>query len=473
MELDKLTEGQLIKYIEHKISNYSLIQQDMKIGKEYYNYNQDIDTKQRMMIGEKGALVPIHNLPNQKYKDNQYARAVDQKINYLFSQKPNIDTENEETIKFLNDFIDNRFMRTLNKIAIDSYNCGLAWLYLSTDGDEIKYKKMEPESIIPIWEDDNHESLNGVIRILTQELFEGETLVTKTYVYLYTPTIVKKYDYNSGHLEFIEDEAYLSKEKKKKSKFGFSKTINKNYNYGRIPFVYFKQPGELPLILKVKDLQDGLNLLMSNFADGMLENPRNTILIIKNYDGQDLGEFRRNLAETGAVKVKSTQGAEGGLESLEINVDSENYKVIIEMLKKAIAQNARSLYLDNDRTTQAPNTLNIKSMYSDMELDANAMELEFTASFEYLFKFINQVKKIDFDGVDIKFKRNIMVNDESIVTMIKDSVGIVSNETLRAKHPLVEDAEKEEKRIKKEESERLKYLDDYQGFGDGNGRLLE
>ena len=43
---------------------------------------------------------------------------------------------------------------------------------------------------------------------------------------------------------------------------------------------------------------------MSSFADGMEENASgNTILIIKNYDGQDLGTFRQNLAAYKAVKV--------------------------------------------------------------------------------------------------------------------------------------------------------------------------
>ena len=226
----------------------------------------------------------------------------------------------------------------------------------------------------------------------------------------------------------------------------------------------------MPLINRVKSLQDALNLILSNYADGMLQNPGNTILILKNYDGQDLQEFRKNLAEMGAIKVTTADGMQGGVESLEVNVNSENYKVIIEMLKKAIAHNARSLYLDNDRTSNAPNTLNIKSMYSDMELDANKMELEFTASFEYMFKFMNQVNGIDFEGVDIRFKRNIMVNDESTVEMIRNSIGIVSDETLRANHPLVDDLEKEEDRIKAQEEKRLSMFNDYSGLGDSHGQ---
>ena len=61
---------------------------------------------------------------------------------------------------------------------------------------------------------------------------------------------------------------------------------------------------EQPLLNRVKSLQDGLNMLMSDFMNNMQEDSRNTILVIKNYDGENLGEYRRNLATYGAVKVR-------------------------------------------------------------------------------------------------------------------------------------------------------------------------
>ena len=69
-----------------------------------------------------------------------------------------------------------------------------------------------------------------------------------------------------------------------------------------IPFKYNKQ--EIPLLNRVKELQDAINTMISDFENNMQEDARNTILILKNYDGQDLGEFRRNLAAYGAVKVR-------------------------------------------------------------------------------------------------------------------------------------------------------------------------
>lgn len=424
----------------------------MQAGIDYYHYRQAIDEKKRAILGKNGKILTMRNLPNTIIKDNQYSRALDQKRNYVLSNKPNINSKNKEAVKYLDDFVDKRFMRTLNRIAIDSYNTSIGWMYLSTDGKDIKYKRLDPMTVIPEWSDDNHESLDAVIRVVTETEFENSKLEVKSYVYLYTLNFIKVFDYKDGRLKYLKDEQYLEKD-------------GTLYSYKKLPFVYFKQPNEITLLERVRCLQDALNLLLSNYADNLFENPMNSILVLKNYEGEDLAEFREKLAQYSAIKVRTADGSQGGVDTLEVTVNAENYKVIIELIKKAIAHNARSLYLDNDRTSNAPNTLNIKAMYSDMELDANDLELEFAASFEYLFSWISEIISIDFSDVDVNFKRSIMVNDESTIEMIRDSVGIISEETLIAEHPFVENVNEELKKIEKEKEKSLEYFDDYKDLG--------
>ena len=89
----------------------------------------------------------------------------------------------------------------------------------------------------------------------------------------------------------------------------------KPYNWERMPLVCFKaNHRETPLLRRVKCLQDALNLMLSNFVNSMEEDVRNTVLVIHNYDGEDLGEFRRNLATYGAIKVRSYDGRDGSVE---------------------------------------------------------------------------------------------------------------------------------------------------------------
>src|SRR5699024_9118825 len=117
------------------------------------------------------------------------------------------------------------------------------------------------------------------------------------------------------------------------------------------------------LLRRVKCLQDALNLMLSNFVNSMEEDVRNTVLVIHNYDGEDLGEFRRNLATYGAIKVRSYDGRDGSVETLEIAVNAENFKTVLDLLKNAIIENARGFDAKDERLNGSPNQLNIQSMY--------------------------------------------------------------------------------------------------------------
>jgi len=102
--------------------------------------------------------------------------------------------------------------------------------------------------------------------------------------------------------------------------------------------------------------------------------------------------------------------------------------------------------------------MNIQSMYSDIDLDANEMETEYQAAFEELLWFINchfaNAGYGDFEGeeVEIIFNRDILINESEVIDNVNKSVGVLSDETLVANHPWVDDPQKELER-KKEEKE--------------------
>lgn len=240
------------------------------------------------------------------------------------------------------------------------------------------------------------------------------------------------------------------------------------YNWERIPLVCFKSSHhEIPLLSKVKCLQDAYNNILSNFANQMEEDIHTTILVIKNYDGEDLGTFRRNLATYGAIKVRSYEGAEGGVDTLEISVNAENYKTLLALLKDAIIENARGYDAKDDRMSGDPNQMNIQSMYSDIDLDANGIEMEFQASMEELLWFINKhlanTGGRSFEGEDVTviFDRDVLINETEAINNCKNSVGILSDETIVKMHPWVTDPEQELQRIKDEKEEAMQ-ADPYQ-----------
>ena len=242
-------------------------------------------------------------------------------------------------------------------------------------------------------------------------------------------------------------------------------------NWAKLPLIPLKyNECEIPLLKRVKTLQDGINLVLSDFQNNMQEDARNTILVLQNYDGENLGEFRQNLATYGSVKVRE----DGGVSTLTVEVNAENYKSILELLKKALIANARGYDAKDDRLSGNPNQMNIQSMYSDIDLDANGMETEFQAAFEELLWFIRQDRSNRGLGEDadlqVVFNRDILINETESITNCAKSVGLLSNETIVEQHPWVTDVELELARLQKEQADALEQAQEYDGaFGQDDG----
>lgn len=64
---------------------------------------------------------------------------------------------------------------------------------------------------------------------------------------------------------------------------------------------------------------------------------------------ENLGEFRQNLSTYGAVKVRTIDGAMGGVETLSIQVNAENYKAIIDIFRKAVIENGMGYDAKDDK----------------------------------------------------------------------------------------------------------------------------
>lgn len=454
---NRLTDEQfIINEINHfKISRK---RKEMLDGERYYAGRHDILSRVRTVIGEDGELKEVKNLPNNRIVDNQYKKMVDQKNNYLLGQPISVQCENEQYAKLLKKVFDKRFQRLMKAIGEDSLNCGIGWLFVYyNDYGELSFKRLKPFEIIPGWKDAEHTILDYAIRIYEVIAYEGrqEKIVQKVEVYD---------DSGISYFELSDGGSLIPAEPYFQNHFTItdSDNIEIGYNWTKIPLIAFKYNNkEIPLIKMVKTLQDGLNAIESNFQNNMEEDTRNTILVLMNYDGQNLGEFRKNLAQYGAVKVKTVDGTGGDLKTLQVEVNSDNYKAILEIFKKAIIENAMCYDAKDDRLAGNPNQMNIQSMYSDIDLDANNMETEFQASFEELLWFINchfaNMGMGDFEDeeVDIIFNRDILISESEVISNCQASVGILSDETIIANHPWIDDPQAEIKRLEKQKQENI------------------
>lgn len=432
---------------------------DMILGEEYFEGNHDILKHKRKVIGEKGEPIEVKNLPNNRIIDNQYKKMVDQKKNYLLGKpivfSPQAEDENKsgkelEYTTRLKPLFGKRFQRLIKNIGEDSINCGIGWMYANYDENgELVMKRVKPYQVIPLWTDYEHDELNGIIYFYSYEI-DGE-IIEK----------VEVYDENGIYYFILDENKLIPDEVPHQPYFEVN---DEPLNWIKIPWFPFKYNNkEIPLIRDVKSLQDGINEIVSTFKNNMDEDYRNSILILVNYDGTNMGEFRRNLSEYGAVKVRG----DGDVRSLSVEVNAENYEIILKIFKNALIENAKGYDAKDDRLSGEPNQMNIQSMYSDIDLDADEMETEYQATFEEIIEFINWYLFNEYgtdytdEMVDVVFNRNVLINESEIIMNLRNSVGLLSKRTLLENHPLVHDVESEIEQIKSENEEELSQLDPY------------
>ena len=449
---------------------------EMLLGDAYYDYEHSEILKRKRMVIKDSVGADGHKesvweedkkLPNNKDIDNQYAKMVDQKVNYLLAKPLTLESQNEQYKETLGKIFNNKFHRTLKNIGKDMYNCGIAWLYPYYDEKgEFKIRRFRPWEILPFWKDDEHEELDFAVRVYQKPVYYGPEETLETFVDVYDTKGIH-------HLVYYDDKLVPDY-----STYHFEMDIDNQveyYNWERVPLIPCKAySNEITLLRKVKPLQDAINKILSDFDNSMEENASgNSIIVLENYGGTDLGELRRNLSQFRAIKVRSTDGGRGGVSKLEIEVNSENYKTILSLLKKALIENAAGYAVDDLKASGSPNEMTIKSIYSDIDLDANETETELQASFEDLLWFINQhlantgQGNFENEEMEVVFNRDMLVVESDVINNIKNSVGILPLETLINYHPWTKgNAKKILELIKKEKEEERAEMEQ-QMFGPG------
>lgn len=437
-----------LKFLENEIETFlhSKVRKDMINAYNYLLGNHDILKRKRTVIGSNGNVEEITTLPNNKIVDNQYAKVVEQKTNYLFARELTIQCKNKSFEENIKNLFDKQFDRMFRQLGENAINYGIGWLYIYIENNQIKFKNFAPYEILPFWADEEQTILDMVVRVYNIEHYKQNRKEIITKVEVYKKNGIDYYIYDNK-LIYEKSENYI--------------TLNdddKQANFSNIPVIPFKSNNKgQPLLNSVKSLQDSLNLIKSNFVNVMEEDPRLTCLILKGYEGEDLGKFRENFSTYGIIKLANNDDGKAGVEVLKVDLDSENYVTIINMLKKSIIENAKAFDVKDERLSNNPNQLNIRSMYSDIDLDSNGLEVEFQCSLEILFEFcsiffnILGIGNFSNEKIEVTFNKDQLLNSSEIIQELSVSYEMLSKETILSKHPYVKDVDEELKRLAKEQ----------------------
>ena len=456
-----LTQEDILKeYIDDWLGSrqrYMMLQ-----GQQYYGNDNDINRRKRMVIGESGKLVEDNKLTNSRLNHAFARKLVDQKAQYLFGLPMSIQCQNDQYAKLLGEYFDKPLLKKLKNICKEAVNKGIAWMqvYISEDG-ALKFKKIPAEQVIPIWTDDDHESLSAVIRLYDIEAYEGRTKKTVTKAEYWTTEGVTYYTLYNGRL-------ILDVERESGAHFNMLQNDKaQGMNWTRVPFVYFRyNEEEQPLLSFIKALIDDYDLLSSDDSNNILDSP-NATLILKGYDGENLGEFRRNLAAYKAIKITGDRDTQGGVEPLNVPINTAEVKTHLEQVRKDLYETGRGVDTQTDKLGNATGVA-LKFIYADLDLDCNGIETEVQSGFGMMRFFIDTYLQLTGQGdytkeqVEFILNRDIIINESEAITNCKNSAGIISEQTIVANHPFVQDVDAELTRIKEEQQEAI---DEYGQFG--------
>ena len=470
-----------LKWLELELEAWldSKEREDQIKADRYYRDIQDIAKYKRMAIGEGGELEEVKNMPNKRTLDNQYKRLVNQKVNHLVGKPFAIDTE-EAYSKVLSKYFKKRFFKLLKSVAKDANNGGISYLYPYYDDNGVfKFKQFKSYEIKVFWRDDEHTEIDFFWRYYKKPVrFSNGHVEDIEHLEVYTIEGVRYFIYKGGRLLYDQAKGeriynYLTFVKS----VGGEVVEEQSFQFEKIPLIPFKLNDiEHPLLKRVKSLQDGINTITTVFTNNMLEDSRNTILIIMNYDGENLGDFRHNLSTYGAIKVRNTNEEKGGVDTLQIEVNAENYKAILDIFKRAIIENGGGADVKN-LNSGTPNQMNIQSAYYDLELDTNDTETEFQDSLEQLKWFIdfdiNQNGQGDFFDVDVDFifNRDMPQDETSIIDNLVKLKGIISDEDIIKQLPFGDYQKLIDNMKKQKEEQKHEVLKEYANAFVNNPRI--
>ncbi|MDE6260676.1 MAG: phage portal protein [Oscillospiraceae bacterium] len=231
-------------------------------GEMYYDGDQAVTRRKRMVLDDDGKPVELKHLPNNRLVNNQYSKMVDQKTNYSFGRPISFDTEDKRYAEALKEILGARFRRILRAVGEGAWIGGKSWLYPYYEAGELAFKRFPADEVLPFWADADHTILDAAVHVYMVQVYDEREQAKD---------VVKVEVMHGGGVDcFIrKDDGSLVPDDYARSGPYITETDRttgeaRPYNWERIPLVCFKSSHhELPLLSRVKCLQDAYNTVLS------------------------------------------------------------------------------------------------------------------------------------------------------------------------------------------------------------------
>ena len=424
-------------------------------ARNYYRNRTDIlfpEPKEKREKEDK----PLRNADN-RIPFNFHGLLVNQKASYMFTAPPLFDVGEKEANKCLAAFLGDKYAKVCKDLCIDASNSSIAWLHVWRAEDGAWHYAMVPaEQIIPIWSKSLERELQGVFRSYQ----DADEVTGDSYtVYEYwnqTECVAYRLKNGEGLEHLLPYPMFLIDPET------CEMSAQYRHNVGEIPFFpFFNNNIDTNDLENIKPLIDTYCKVFSGFVND-LEDIQEVIFVLTNYGGQDLGQFLRELKDYKAIQVENEgDGDKSGVSTLTIELPVEAREKLLTITRKCIFEQGQGIDPDPENFGNSSGVA-LNFLYSLLELKAGLQETEFKLGFG---RFIRCVCRLQ--GIPIKddtivqiWTRTSVKNDQELSQIAMQSKGVISDESIVAHHPWVEDPEKEMELLRKQDEAAEKEISD-------------
>ena len=445
-------------------------------GQRYMRTENDIRERKRTMIGPGGVEVEVPHLANNQIAHPFLRKLARQKVNYLLGSAPNVTVDLESLQDAVQAAIDKPFLRNLKNSTLNAISQGIGWLqaYYDEKGN-LLFKRIPADEVIPFWGDIDHTDLVAAIRVFHYAYFDNSTPITIERVQYYTKAGVFNYERRDDSFRLRSDnpvnynfqtltplaeddgEADGGELPQVTTTEGEGASVENGYRvdnqmWDRIPLIPIRyNQEEQSLLTAIKSMVDAYDKRSSDVANALEEEP-DKIKIVKDYDGTNKEEFIHNLATYRVVFLRDT----GSIQTLDTSIDISAELSNLERLRKDIYEFGMGVDTQ-ERNLGDASGVALKFLYADLDMDCSDLGGELSWSLEQVVWFIAQDASLRSGetvdvSIDVTYNTGIIINEKEQIENVKASEGIVSQDTLLARHPFVYDVEQEKAALAEDEA---------------------
>lgn len=413
----------IIRLIKENAGNIEIY----KTGQRYYDNDPDIKHESAPTDHEGQE---DKDKPDWRFDHNPHANLVDQKVGYIAGESPNYQHDDDAVMKVIEKHLDYDFDDDLNDILTAASNKGIEWLHPYVDEDGLfKVLDIPAEQIIPIWKDRKQRILHGIIRNYTVREQQRVEYWTDTQVWYYT--------YTDGQLNLAWYHGVNES----------NPTTHLNgESWGKVPFIPFKNNSDsVSDIWRYKTFIDAMNRRSSD-VQNLFDESTELIYVLKGFEGQDMAQFRKELKFYKSISVD----LEGGVETIRAEVPVTSSNEWLEQLRQYIYDYGRGVDFNRNELGNSPSGIALRFLYTGLDLKTKQLARKTIPAIKQLLWFIFEFENMNGEianEVDVTFNYNRMVNELEQSQIANTSQSMLSQDTLLANHPWVDDVEKEQERI--------------------------